>query len=448
MFASMTMQFPEGTTEPPPGSLRRLPGLIEVAIIACIVAAVYCHDIGLVKFHPDESQWIATSVVFEEYFTARFSSPHWNESYWTLTQPPVARYFIGLGRWLGGYQQTDLNRPWLWGQSEAANIQSGAMPSDGLLGSSRLPMALLAVVSITISFVLLHRSVGKVAAYAWIILSLLSLYFLVMLRRAMGEAPLLAGIVFSAYACSQALSATQDACNSRRARRVLAWMGLMGIGIGIAGASKLNGLIAVFAGVATIIIIALRRGNPFLIPKRLFSSVALGILIFSVCLTFLGLNPYLWRSPARRLERMLELRLDEISYQQDVYPYYRIDGLAERAEVLPERVLVQFSAMRGSGVLFLNAWLLLTGLGYLTKRSWDWLADKDADPAAPAILLMGVATALPVLVTPLDWDRYYLFAVYFSTLCIASGIGWHVLLARHWWGKKDKIRLQLRKQSQ
>jgi hypothetical protein len=46
----------------------------------------------------------------------------------------------------------------------------------------------------------------------------------------------------------------------------------------------------------------------------------------------------------------------------------------------------------------------------------------DPDPASLAILIGGASGSIPALFTPLDWDRYYLLPVYFSTLVIAVGL--------------------------
>ena len=82
----------------------------EPPLVILLLTAVFVARIPQVMFHPDESHWIYSSVVFEKLVKMQWSSPVWQESYWTLTQPPLARYVIGLGRRLGGY--TVVNNPW------------------------------------------------------------------------------------------------------------------------------------------------------------------------------------------------------------------------------------------------------------------------------------------------------------------------------------------------
>ena len=48
---------------------------------------------------------------------------------------------------------------------------------------------------------------------------------------------------------------------------------------------------------------------------------------------------------------------------------------------------------------------------------------------ALAILVVAAVTALPPLLTPLDWDRYYMYPVIFVSVSVSIGLGW---IARHW----------------
>ena len=94
------------------GLLTRSFRWFELPLLLCLLLVVFCSGIETVSFHSDESQWIATSSVFEAFIKGNFDSPLWNEPYWNLTQPQLARYTIALGRLAGGYHVRDLNRPW------------------------------------------------------------------------------------------------------------------------------------------------------------------------------------------------------------------------------------------------------------------------------------------------------------------------------------------------
>jgi dolichyl-phosphate-mannose--protein O-mannosyl transferase len=170
-------------------------GLIIDLVLIVTIFFVLCRGVDEVPFFPDESQWIATSGVFEAYFSGDYDSPIWDISYWTVTQPPLTRYLIGFGRFLGGYSSEQLNSPWDFLNHDSTSLKEGSMLPPGLLFWSRIPMAVLASFSIAIVAVLLHKTVGLTSALIWSYLSLSNTYFAVIIRRAMGDSPLLFFIV-------------------------------------------------------------------------------------------------------------------------------------------------------------------------------------------------------------------------------------------------------------
>ena len=125
---------------------------LEMILVAAILAVTYLPNIGSVQFQTDESQWIGTSNMLESYVGLEFDSPIWGISYWNITQPPVPRYLIGIGRLIGGYDAQELNPPWDYGESPEFNRAHGVIPSDDLLWWSRLSMTALGILSILIAF--------------------------------------------------------------------------------------------------------------------------------------------------------------------------------------------------------------------------------------------------------------------------------------------------------
>ena len=412
-------------------------------VVVGLLAAVYGRGIGSVKLHPDESQWIATSAALEDYVGVKLDSPTWQESYWTLTQPPVVRYVIGLGRRAGGYGPHDLNPAWDWSRRADANIHAGAVPSGRLLWWSRLPMVLLAIATCVLGFLLLRRSPGRIAAWTWTGLWLLNPFFHVVLRRAMGEAPLLAGVTAVLFLCARAVEGAALS-PARPSWRYYLWFAGVGLGVGLAGGVKLNGLSTMGAGVACALLYGV-VGRESSWPRRLFvSGAGAATVVACATVTFVGLNPYLWPSPLARTRRMIDFRFEEIAIQKRAFPGAPIDTIGQRAQVFPERILNRYAALklgrRASGAaaagMVLNGLLTALGLSWLARRAWRHLRRRAPDPVAVAILIVGVSAAGPVLWTPLDWSRYYLLPVYVTTLLIAVGIdrsfGWarRLVLAR------------------
>ena len=391
--------------------------LLEGFLLFWALACFYVSGISRVTFQPDESQWIGTSAVFEAYFSGDFDSPLWQMSYWTTTQPPLARYVIGLGRRAGGLDTADLNAPWDWQQDVQTNTAAGRMPSAQLLWWSRLPMALLEALSVLIGFVLLKRTGGRTPAYLWVGLALLSSYLPQMLGRAMGESTLLACVTGCVW-----LSARLLRNSAEKPQPLYLDFLFLGILIGLAESAKLNGLAVLAAGFALVLIISLRLKLDRALKLR-FGLISALILILASQFTFLALNPFLWRDPFTRTGMLFRDRIFEMRLQQLQYPAARLSGLLAHIQVEVPRIFQDYAGLHFDGAMWLNLAFCFIGLALLGIKAIKFLKGQGAGPAAMAILFIGGAVTFPSLCTPLDWDRYYLFPVYFSTLAIAAGMG-------------------------
>ena len=79
--------------------MGKLPArMLEWSVITCVLAGVFLTHIGEVRFHTDESLWINHSRVLELVLSGDVHSPEWQPSFANVTQPPIAKYVIGLGR--------------------------------------------------------------------------------------------------------------------------------------------------------------------------------------------------------------------------------------------------------------------------------------------------------------------------------------------------------------
>ena len=344
----------------------------------------------------------------------------------TVTQPPLPRYIIGLGRWLGGFREADLNLPWEFDKDSQTNIAAGRMPSPELLWWSRLPMVILAATSIFIGFVLLKKITGRLTGYIWIGLSLMSVYYPRTLIRAMGDSALLvftAGTLIISYLLLQ----NSDSRKANRAGRSYIYFFLLGIAIGLAESSKLNGLSAIMAGFGFVLLTALRMKQTRTLKIR-FALVSILILVFSSQLTFVALNPFLWKNPLDRTLTMFNSRIFEMSVQTNDFPGSRIQGFGQHVSVLTKRIFESYSSLHFEGAIWINIILFLIGFSYLAVKAVQYCKNDNSNPGALVILAIGLATSLPSLFTPLDWDRYYIFPIYFSTMAITIGI-WFLALS-------------------
>ena len=397
---------------------------IETFVILGLLAFFYLKDISSVPFHIDESHWIGTSYMFEAYFKGEFWSDAWRDNQHTVTNPPVPRYIIGLSRFLAGYRIPDLNRAWDYTRNVNYNVRMGAMPSDALLWWSRLPMALLAILSIWIGFFFIKKIGGRIPAYIWILFGCVSSYFLLQMRHAMAESPILFFVMLGALLCYQAVKTIHDEADGVR-RKAVFWLILAGVCLGLAGEAKINGL-AVLTGVVFSLLIVFWKKREAIGPK-IRQVVLLSALVTIVAgVVFVGSYPYLWPDPLGRTIRVLQNRVDEMQYQSVHHAPDALNTLSQKLTIIPMRIFNDYAVLNFNGAIILNVLLTLLGLGLVLIQLKTWLRNEDGKDGAAALTLLCVAVtaSVPSLFTLLDWDRYYLFPVFFSSMLIAIAMGW------------------------
>jgi hypothetical protein len=392
---------------------------VAVVVVFLLCALRFGSGIAAVRFHPDESQWIATSSALEAFVSADLHSDVWQERYWTLTHPPLARYVIGIGRRLGGYAPADLNRPWRWGEDFATNQRAGKVPSQRLLWYARLPMALLAALSGTIAFVLVAAVAGRLAAYCWVAVFLVSSYFDTTLCRAMSEAVLLCAVLIAMLAGWRTLVAAARVGGRSSARRAVAWLLGTACACGIAAAAKLTGamMLVPLVALAASVVATLRRRVQ--LPLRWCALLFLLVAEIAV-LPFVALNPYLYPAPLTRAVRMVEQRRSEMRWQAATFADDRMPDGWQRPARIWTRLVHDFAPARSDGAGALNA--LVSGLGLIVVIGiWRRAPAPEARCAAAVIVVAAAANGLPPLFSALDWERYYLLPEVFVSMLLAIG---------------------------
>ena len=119
---------------------------------------------------------------------------------------------------------------------------------------------------------------------------------------------------------------------------------------------------------------------------------------------------------------MFNSRLFEMGVQTNDFPASRIQGPGQHVSVLTNRIFESYSSIHFDSALWINIILFLIGFIYLVVKTVQYCKNDNSNPGAVVILAIGLATSLPSLFTPLDWDRYNIFPIYFSTMAIAIGI--------------------------
>jgi hypothetical protein len=399
-------------------SSKNLTKLLELILVMGVLAFLYVPNLGKVEFHPDESLWIAGSGMFESYLRMEFKSPVWDVSYTTITQPPLPRYLMGISRYVGGYRRPDLNQPWNVKRGREFNMRAGAMPSEGLLWWSRLPMVILAILSIGLGFLLLRKA-SIIAAYAWLVLVLINPYFALHLRRAMGESPLVFFTMLTLYLATQALEAAKETGVNPKRKVSLLFL-LAGITSGLAWASKLNGILVLGVNLTVIALLAYTANDQF--KQKIKDAFRYGLMTSGSCaFTFLAIYPFLWPSPLKRTLMMFENRTQEMSQQTVSYSgsYMSIN---QRIEVIPTRVFHDYASLLMPAIFNFTLVALGALITFMSLRVL--LTHQDFKPAYIIFLITAFFTATPIWLSQLDWDRYYIFPVLFATAFTAIAIDW------------------------
>jgi hypothetical protein len=443
-----------------------------------ILAAYILAGAPLVPFHGDEATQIYMSRDYSYQFIERdlnrvlYSQPPVSaqEQHLRLLNGTVNKYLIGLAWHLGGFTVTDVNEQWDWGADWNYNQTTGHAPSAELLMISRWPSAGLLALGLLPMFLLGKKLGGRPAAYLAALLYALHPALLINGRRAMMEGSF---ITFSLFVVLFAVWLL-DARSGRG--KLVAAVGL-GIAAGLALASKHTALFAVagvYAGLGVLLAwVAVRNASSDEIrvgteknvggigprhavplqkhvprhflndinPWHLISLTLTSALL--AALTFVALNPAWWGDLAARTGEVLRLRQELLAGQTAAFGGYadwgeRLAGFARQTfAALPQYYEIpawqeyigdqiaryEASGLAGIGgsVLFGVIVFVLTLLGL-----WALWQDKQRSIAARWIIAVWALTALAavLLLTPIEWARYYLPAIPAAILLASLGIGW------------------------
>ena len=362
----------------------------------------------------------------------------------TLRDPPVGPYLIGLSYAAAGYAAP----PPAYALAETAagwSLEGARLPEPGRLFFARWPMAVAFVLIVAFGAALTAQTLGTGSAVAVALGLAGSAYLQLHLRRAMTEAPmmlLLVALVWAAWRLWPAL-------RSRGWSRALLAVALLGALCGLGMAAKHNLAVNLAALGAAL----LASGKP-VVRGAALAGVACGVALG----IFLILTPILHIDPAGRLALMLAERRRLLAEQQSQYGgLYALD---QRLNAAARRTFNHYAplncALNRNPTIF---WDAAQG-GYRAQargqpsplvgtpachRLVDWvtpLAMLNAGLALGgavavwrrrrqgglplALAFGGVNVGLAVALLPLDWDRYYMMPVFFSTWLMAIG-AWQAL---------------------
>ncbi len=422
---------------------RALDFLLLLVLSAYILAGA-----PLVPFHGDESTQIYMSRDVAWLFLTgqpeqvRYSDPPLNatEQHLRLLNGVVNKYTIGAVWALAGFAPDDLNDQWDWGADWTYNQSNGHAPTAALLQVSRWPSALFLVVGLWAVYALAGQVGGRPAA--WIAALLYALHPALLLngRRAMMEGSLIAFTALSALTAVYWLRA--------RSGRAWGWAALFGLCAGLAVASKHTAALAVLPlGLAALgwALWAARKHGARAGAIRALHMALAGLV---AALVFYALNPVWWGDPLARIPEVLRLRSELLAGQtaafggygslSDAFAGFLRQSFAPAPQffeapgwdvwIVPQIAVYESSLLAGvtaplvwvmlALVLGLpGVWALWRGRGWPEAR---WMT---------AIWLVS-ALAAALLLTPIEWQRYYLPVYPPLIVLFGAGGAWWIARVR------------------
>lgn len=391
---------------------------LEVFILVVCRFGIYLSNLLSVEFQPDETFWIVSSVRFDKFLIGEFNDPIWsNKPLISFEVRPIPSYIVAISQRLGGIQADSLPEYWDWSLPRDENIARGAMPSTRVLWLSRLPMGLISVFSMLGMILLLAASHSRLASYLFALISIND-YFLLHLRRAMSEAPLLLFTVFILYAAYKLLFAIQE----KSLKNITLWSILVRIFSGMAGQSKLTGLACVVIPIlGSLLLISRSQDIPTELKRRIVLVVTLVVAFTSLIIFFIS-YPFFYENTAHRILTTFYVRGQVV--EQTIQSN-------ERLAILFQRIF-EYPLVFGTNTVivvilhWINFFIAAFGFSYSLKQ----IMMKQRNQMIHIPLVLGTSVcAVPMLFTPLDWDRYYLYPIFFSCVFFAIGLGQLLLLS-------------------
>ena len=466
--------------------------VLFLVLIAFVAAWSTFSGIATVRYHGDEGTYLNDSVWYEQWISRDFTSLRkMNDR--VLLEAPLGSLISGFSRQLaglalpaGGYRW-DFNLPW----DQA--LPKATTPSASMLVAGRLPMDLLTFATIMLLASVLLNQVGFVASACVTLLITANLSVMEPLRKVMTESPLLFFSILGCVLCAR--SVMQLAVDTRRPRVLLLFC-LAGMAVGLSTASKHNGVTALGAFFVTIplALIVAKSATPALSYFRRFRSVSLQTIFYStvsgiaVAGVFFTLNPFLWSDPIQAVNAIINKRNQLSTIQQHTFSSQALLELSDRIPAGVKHLFTQDSSFgcdpRDDGrvvmdtvtktfqwvqpttqaalsnsflcaqstfwsvnirpITLLNITLCIIGIASLLYTQLRmWKARSFISPAT-TLLIWSIAVNLPiVLLSPLDWGRYYVLPVFFTTIWIAIGLAQAIT----WIGKVLRQSLSMLKPS-
>ena len=414
---------------PAPAKRRRIiVNLLLGAVVFVVALAINFAHVEKTELHPDETRWLNRAHYLDDFLDP--FGPTWQDYYLTRGQPPGGSYLMGLGLLLQGQPRDtvgvwDFNYglTWVRGEEPGWNEMAGATPSEDVLQAGRRTNAVVGALVVVLIFIVatqLTNSIGGLAA-----------------GLVLANHPLqitLATQALSDQLLALSLGVTFVAAYQFARRPSYGWALVMGIAIGVGGATKLAPLALSFAlaGYGTLWLIWTwwqHRGTRVSWTNRKFGLLLLAQPVIAG-ITFVAMYPYLWVSPIANSLHLLDFRQREMASQARILPHARVDDPVGAFLRYGQQLQGAYSSTRDgiawlgdlinqdlSGATSLD--LMIGAIGMILAirmvvQSGLW------SPQSLVIMLMAAEIGAVTVGLGVDFYRYYLPVL--LVICILIGV--------------------------
>lgn len=443
-------------------------------LVVVLTSAYFAANLDAEPFYLDESAYIRHSYYYRLFTTGAWNHPDWLH-FAARDSPPFFKYLIGLGLAIGGHEVPRSIGPaqdWY-----DYGFDPRTDPWADALTAARVPLLLAAVLGGVMLFWLgwawFDLGTGLFAAG----LLALSPAYATHARRAMGDD--LAQALVATGLVGFTLFASQLEVAGRSVGRRCAGVGLIGLGCGLAAASKLTGITGVTVVSAAMLLFFLLTLAPLatkhVVPGRrrwqLLAGGGAGVLLGGTL--FIAMNPYFYAQPnlataspaprrvvhmgnntvvepmvmvagtpwtvealvtARklaaagifgRLRAMIDYRRFAQGDLMNAYPDQALPTVASRGQALLFQALGRWSAAGRLGPRLgplAAAFLVLAGSINAAHRGWKRWRGGGWPLAWILLLWAGIEGGFLLTSLTLDWERYYLGLLVLTSLLMAAGI--------------------------
>jgi hypothetical protein len=273
-------------------------------------------------------------------------------------------------------------------------------------------MVITSVMGLLLGAYLVARAHSRMAALVFYAFSLT--HFTYPLRQAMSEAPL----VFFSFLAGLAGYQGILALSGKQYKSTYIWFSIFGLLTGLAAASKLNAVAIFLAGILGIgFVLFWKKTGELKQGLKLIIRLIL-VQAYLILITFIVINPYLYTSPFRKIVLMFIARSFTLQVQMKMYPQSVV--MADNwLQIVPERVFGQLVTLPYPGHFVINILLFSLGVYVIFQMLWKKLPGWEA---ALVLSAFSIVLAVPGAMSPLAWNRYYLFPVIFVRIYIAIGL--------------------------